>query len=125
MSNPGNLKYSKEHQWLKLDGTKAQVGITAFAVKQLGDIVFIELPKVGAVFKAGDTLGVVESTKTASDVFYPVSGRVVAVNGALNDEPELIGSDPYGKGWLVEIECADKKETDALLDAAAYDAIAK
>ena len=124
MDFPKNLKYSKEHQWLSIEGASAKVGLTAFAVKQLGDIVFIELPAPGDTFKAGDTLGVVESTKTASDVFYPVSGKILSVNEALNDAPETINSDPYGAGWLVEIECTNKAELDALLDSVSYQAIA-
>ena len=123
MSLPSDLKYSKDHEWLKIEGATATIGITDFAAKQLGDIVFVELPKVGASFKAGDTLGVVESTKTASDVFYPVSGKVLAVNEALLDAPELINQEPYGQGWFIKVECATPGEFDGLLDAAAYQAL--
>ncbi|MDR0965339.1 MAG: glycine cleavage system protein GcvH [Myxococcales bacterium] len=123
MSLPNDLKYSKDHEWLKLDGTSVTIGITAFAAQQLGDIVFVELPKVGSAFKAGDALGVVESTKTASDVFYPISGKVLAINEALLDAPELINQDPYGKGWFVQIECSNPAELDTLLDANAYAAL--
>lgn len=123
MSVPSDLKYSKDHEWLKLDGSTATIGITDFAAQQLGDIVFVELPQVGTAFKAGETFGVVESTKTASDVFYPVSGKVLAVNEALVDAPELINQEPYGKGWFIQVECADPSELDALLDASAYAAL--
>ncbi len=120
MSVPSDRKYSKDHEWLKLDGDTATVGITEFAAAQLGDIVFVELPEVGASFQAGQSFGVVESTKTASDVFYPVSGKVLAVNDALLDAPELVNQDPYGKGWFIKIQCANNAELDALLDANTY-----
>ena len=123
MSSPRDLKYSKEHQWLALEGSEAQVGLTEFAVGQLGDIVFVDLPAVGTAFRAGDVLGTVESTKTSSDIFYPVSGRVIGVNEALADAPELINQDPCGQGWLVRIECSDLSEVGALLDADAYRAV--
>ena len=125
MASPNNLKFSKEHQWLALSGTKARIGLTDFATSQLGDIVFIELPHPGDTFHAGDTLGVVESTKTASDIFFPVSGKVLSANDALIDAPETINSDPYGKGWLVEIECSAPAEVAGLMDADAYRAIAR
>lgn len=120
MHLPGDLKYSKDHEWLRLEGTNAILGITDFAAEQLGDIVFIDLPKVGAIFKTGDVLGVVESTKTASDIFYPINGKILAINEALLESPELINQEPYGKGWFVKIECTDLSELDALLDANAY-----
>lgn len=123
MTVPSDLKYSKDHEWLKIDGSTATIGITDFAAQQLGDIVFVELPKVGATFRAGETFGVVESTKTASDVFYPVSGKVLAINEALVDAPELINQEPYGKGWFIQVECANQDEIDALLDAGAYAAL--
>lgn len=123
MSVPSDLKYSKDHEWLKIEGSTATIGITGFAAQQLGDIVFVELPKVGTAFKAGEALGVVESTKTASDVFYPVSGKVLAVNEALMDAPELINQEPFGQGWFIRVECANPAELEALLDADAYAAL--
>ncbi len=123
MSSQRGLKYSKEHQWLALEGKEALVGLTEFAVGQLGDIVFVDLPAPGTAFRAGDVLGTVESTKTSSDIFYPVSGRVIGVNEALNDTPELINQDPCGKGWLVRIECSDVNEVGSLMDADAYKAV--
>ena len=122
MSNvPSNLKYSKDHEWVKLEGNLATVGVTAFATEQLGDIVYVELPKAGAKVKAGATLGVVESTKAVSDVFCPVSGTVTEVNAPLADAPETLNQDPYEKGWMIKIELADAKEIDGLMDAARYE----
>ena len=121
MSNvPANLKYSKDHEWAKLEGKTVTMGITSFAVEQLGDIVFVDLPKKGDAVKAHGTCGAVESTKATSDVFSPVTGKVADVNSALSDAPETINQDPYEKGWLVKIEIADAKELDALMDAATY-----
>jgi len=121
MSNvPANLKYSKDHEWAKLEGSTLTMGITAFAVEQLGDIVFVDLPKVGESVKAHGTCGAVESTKATSDIFSPVTGKILEVNAALADAPETINQDPYEKGWLVKLEVADPKELDALMDAAAY-----
>ncbi|MGC4120997.1 MAG: glycine cleavage system protein GcvH [Myxococcales bacterium] len=121
MSNvPANLKYTKDHEWAKLEGKTVTMGITAFAVEQLGDIVFVDLPKKGDAVKAHGTCGAVESTKATSDIFSPVTGKIVDVNSALSDAPETINQDPYEKGWLVKIEVADAKELDALMDAAKY-----
>ncbi len=120
MNVPADLKYSKDHEWAKLEGNIVTMGITAFAVEQLGDIVFVDLPKSGDAVKAHGTCGAVESTKATSDVFSPVTGKVVEVNSGLSDAPETINQDPYGKGWLVKIEVADVKELDALMDAAKY-----
>ena len=117
---PTNLKYTKDHEWAKLDGKTITMGITAFATEQLGDIVFVDLPKKGDKLKAGGTCGAVESTKAVSDVFSPVTGTVVDINAALSGAPETINQDPYEKGWLVRIELADPKELDALMDAAKY-----
>jgi glycine cleavage system H protein len=122
---PTNLKYTKDHEWAKLEGKTITMGITAFATEQLGDIVFVDLPKKGDKVKAGSTLGAVESTKAVSDVFSPVTGTVVDVNGALSGAPETINQDPYDKGWLVKIELADAKELDALMDAGKYTEHAK
>jgi glycine cleavage system H protein len=119
---PSDLRYTKDHEWAKAAGMVATVGITAFACEQLGDVVYVELPKKGDKVKAGVAFGVVESTKATSDVFSPVSGTVQEVNSALADAPETINEDPYGKGWLVKIAFTDPKEMDALMDSAKYSA---
>ena len=118
---PANLRYAKSHEWLKLesDGT-ATVGITDYAQGSLGDITFVQLPKVGAVLKGGEAFGVVESVKAASDLLAPVGGAVVAVNAALNTAPEIVNREPYGGGWILKLKPANPAEIDALLDAAAY-----
>ena len=120
MQVPQHLRYSSDHEWVALEGTRAKVGITDYAQDALGDVVYVQVPAVGAVVKAGDSFGEVESTKSVSDIYAPMSGTVVAVNAALADSPELLNSDPYGAGWLCEIECTDPAENDALLDAGAY-----
>lgn len=118
---PEDLKYTEEHEWLATtDSGAVRVGITDYAQDQLGDVVFVELPKVGATVEAGSPLGEVESTKSVSEIFAPVAGTVVAVNTALDDTPELINSDPYGEGWIVEINAGDPSALDGLMDAAAY-----
>ncbi len=120
MQVPQHLRYSSDHEWVALEGTRAKVGITDYAQDALGDVVYVQVPAVGAVVKAGDSFGEVESTKSVSDIYAPMSGTVVAVNAALADSPELLNSDPYAAGWLCEIECTDPAEIDALLDAGAY-----
>ena len=120
MAYPDDLCYSKEHEWVRVDGSRATIGITSFAAEELGDIVFVELPEVGAVLKQFATFGVVESVKAVSDLFAPVSGEVMEVNDALRDAPELLNSDPFGEGWIAKVELADPAELDALMDAAAY-----
>ncbi|MBA2291917.1 MAG: glycine cleavage system protein GcvH [Gemmatimonadales bacterium] len=120
MANPGNLKYSAEHEWLADDGT---VGITAFAVEQIGDIVFVELPAVGSSVTQSQPFGVIESVKAVSELFAPASGKVVAVNDTLADAPETVGDDCYGAGWLVKIEVSDPAELDKLKDADGYQAM--
>ena len=114
------LKYTKTHEWVKLTGTKAKVGITDHAQEALTDIVFVELPTVGKEVSKGEELCVVESVKSVSEVYAPVSGKVVAVNTKLDDSPEVINASPYDDGWLVELEIKDKAEVGMLLDAAAY-----
>lgn len=116
------LKYSKEHEWVKLDGNRATVGITDFAQAELGDIVFVELPAVGQQLTANTTFGTVESVKTVSDLFAPLSGKVVEVNERLQDSPELVNSSPYEDGWMVVLEVADTRGLAELLDAADYEA---
>ncbi|MBI5544224.1 MAG: glycine cleavage system protein GcvH [Deltaproteobacteria bacterium] len=118
---PANLKYTKDHEWAKVEGKTLTMGITAFATEQLGDIVFVDLPKKGAALKAGATCGAVESTKAVSDVFSPVTGTVLEANAALSDAPETINQDPYEKGWLVKIELANPAELEGLMDAAKYE----
>lgn len=121
MSIPKELRYTAEHEWVKLDGGQAHVGITTYAQDQLGDVVYVELPKVGAKVTAMKPFGVVESVKAASDLFSPLTGTVTAVNARLLDEPELVNGDPYGDGWMLVIDPADEAELATLLDAAAYE----
>jgi len=118
---PADLRYTKEHEWAKLEGDKARVGITAFAQEQLGDVVFVELPKVGAKVTAMKTFGVVESVKAVSDLFAPLSGEVVEANTDLTKKPETVNSDPYGQGWMIVIKLANPKEMDGLMSAADYE----
>lgn len=123
MSNvPQNLKYSKEHEWVRVDGNLAYIGITDFAQDELGDIVFVELPDTGRTLAANETFGTVESVKTVSDLFAPVSGKVVQTNDKLGDSPELVNSDSYGEGWMIVVELANPSELDDLLDSAGYEA---
>ena len=121
---PTDLRYTREHEWVRVEDGVATVGITAHAADQLGDIVFVELPAVGAALAAGKAFGVVESVKAVSDLFAPVSGAVLETNGELAGRPELANADPYGDGWMIRISVSDAGELDALLDAAAYEAIA-
>jgi len=118
---PADLRYTKEHEWAKLEGDKVRVGITAFAQEQLGDVVFVELPKVGAKVTAMKTFGVVESVKAVSDLFAPLSGEVVEANTELTKKPETVNSDPYGQGWMIVIKLANPKEMDGLMTAADYE----
>lgn len=118
---PSELKYSKEHEWVRVDGNKAYIGITDFAQAELGDIVFVELPEVGAQISANQTFGTVESVKTVSDLFAPVAGKVVEVNASLVDAPEHVNHSPYGDGWMIVIELNDKSELATLLDASGYE----
>ena len=118
---PADLRYTKEHEWAKLEGDKARVGITAFAQEQLGDVVFVELPKVGAKVTAMKTFGVVESVKAVSDLFAPLSGEVTEANTELTKKPETVNSDPYGQGWMIVIKLSNPKEMDGLMSAADYE----
>jgi glycine cleavage system H protein len=118
---PAGLKYTREHEWAKVEGDRARIGITAFAQEQLGDVVFVELPKVGARVTAMKTFGVVESVKAVSDLFAPVSGEVVEANADLPKSPELVNTDPYGKGWMLVIRMSNPKEMDGLMSAADYE----
>jgi glycine cleavage system H protein len=120
---PKDLRYTKDHEWVRVDGDEATVGITAYAADQLGDIVFVELPEVGRSLGQFATFGVVESVKAVSDLFAPVGGEVVETNDALTTKPELVNSEPYKGGWMVRLRLADAGQLDELLDAAAYDAL--
>jgi glycine cleavage system H protein len=117
---PTDLKYTNDHEWLRAAGARWRVGITQFAVDQLGDITLVDLPKEGDLVTKGQKFGVIESVKSVSDLYAPVSGKVTAVNAALKDAPEEVNADPYNKGWMIEIEANDKSEVDELMDAAAY-----
>ncbi|HZZ83443.1 MAG TPA: glycine cleavage system protein GcvH [Anaeromyxobacteraceae bacterium] len=120
MTLPDDLKYTKEHEWCRVKGNRAIIGITDHAQSSLGDIVYVELPEVGDLVKKGESFGVVESTKAVSELFAPVSGKVVEVNDPLSDAPETINEDPYEEGWMIQVEVSDEKELAELLDAAAY-----
>ncbi len=118
---PGQLRYTKEHEWIRIDGDEAVIGITQYAADQLGDIVFVELPDVGRALEQAATFGVVESVKAVSDLFAPISGEVTATNDVLGATPEVVNTDPYGEGWLVRVRFADAAQVDGLLDATAYE----
>ena len=118
---PAELRYTKEHEWAKLEGDKARICITAFAQEQLGDVVFVELPKVGVKITAMKTFGVVESVKAVSDLFAPLSGEVVEVNAELPKTPEVVNADPYGKGWMIVIKLVNAKEWEGLMRAGDYE----
>lgn len=118
---PSDLRYTKDHEWVRLDGDVATVGLTAYAADQLGDVVFVELPEVGRTLAHHATFGVIESVKAVSDVFAPVAGEVTDANGDLAGSPEVVNSDPYGAGWLIRLRIADPAAIDELLDAAAYE----
>jgi glycine cleavage system H protein len=120
MNIPDDLRYSPEHEWVRLTGTVARIGITDFAQDSLGDVVYVQLPDVGLDVVAGASVSEIESTKSVSDVYVPVTGVVSASNDALADQPELVNSDPYGDGWMFEVEVADTSEVEGLLDAAGY-----
>jgi glycine cleavage system H protein len=120
---PADLKYTKSHEWVRVDGNLATIGITDHAQSELGDIVFVDLPAVGAEISQGNSFGTVESVKTAADVYAPISGKVVAANAGLSSASELMNSDPYGDGYMVTIEMSDASQLDGLLDAAAYSAL--
>ncbi|PTQ54288.1 MAG: Glycine cleavage system H protein [Hydrogenibacillus schlegelii] len=120
MEFPAELRYSREHEWVRVEGNRAYIGITDFAQDELGDIVYVELPEVGATVKAGEPFGTVESVKTVSELYAPVSGTVVEVNARLADEPELVNRAPYTDGWMIVVEMSRPEELAALLDAEAY-----
>ena len=122
MEFPANLRYTKEHEWARQEGNRVVVGITDYAQKELGDVVFVELPEVGTTIEAMGTFGVVESVKAVSDLYAPVSGTIVEANTILEDQPELVNASPYGQGWMVVIEAANTEEFQQLLTAAEYQA---
>ena len=122
MNTPEELKYSEDHEWVRVDGNIATIGITDFAQDQLGDVVYVDVPDVGASSAAGDAISEVESTKSVSDIIAPVSGKVVEANAALDDDPTTINSDPYGAGWIYKVEMSNPGDLDSLLDAAGYSA---
>lgn len=123
MNIPEDLRYSREHEWVRVEGTVARVGITDFAQDSLGDVVFVQLPDVGREVSAGTSVSEVESTKSVSDIYAPLAGVVCAVNGTLTDQPELVNADPYGAGWMFDLEVGAAPDLGALLDAAGYRAL--
>lgn len=123
MNVPDDLRYSSDHEWIRALGTRVRIGITDYAQDALGDVVYVQVPKEGTTVTAGDSFSEVESTKSVSDIYAPVSGTVVAVNSALDASPETLNSDPYGEGWICEIEMSDPSQVDGLLDADGYRAL--
>ncbi len=123
MQIPSDLRYSKDHEWVAVEGNRARVGITDYAQDALGDVVYVQPPTVGATVTAGDSFGEIESTKSVSDVYSPLSGTVVAVNDGLGATPDSLNTDPYGSGWICDIEMSNPSELDELLDAAGYEAL--
>jgi len=122
MNIPKELKYTKDHEWIKVDGNTGYIGITDFAQGELGDVVFIDIASDLAEITVGSSFGTIEAVKTVSDMFAPVTGKVLEVNPKLGDEPQLLNSDPYGEGWIIKIELADAAQLNELMDAAAYEA---
>ncbi|HEU4469687.1 MAG TPA: glycine cleavage system protein GcvH [Flavisolibacter sp.] len=120
MNFPDNLRYTKDHEWIRLDGDQAVIGITDFAQRELGDIVYVEIETVGQPLKAGEVFGTVEAVKTVSDLYLPVAGTITEVNSKLNDNPESVNSDPYGEGWMVKMTLSNPADADALMTADAY-----
>ena len=123
MNFPSDLRYTKDHEWIKLEGDVATIGITDFAQRELGDIVYVEVETIGKALQAGAVFGTVEAVKTVSDLFLPVSGAVTELNAELANAPELVNNDPYGKGWMVKMKVDNPADVSSLLDAAAYEAL--
>lgn len=123
MNFPAHLKYTKDHEWILLDGNIATIGITDYAQRELGDIVFVEVETIGKELEAGEVFGTVEAVKTVSDLFLPVTGTVTELNPHLKNEPDSVNNDPYGKGWMVKMTVKDTADVEALMDAAAYEAL--
>lgn len=122
MNFPGNIKYTSEHEWIRVEGNEAYVGITDYAQSELGEIVFIDVPTEGETVAQGEVFGSIEAVKTVSDLNMPVTGEVLEINGALDAQPELVNNDPYGEGWIIRISVKDPAELGSLMDAAAYEA---
>ena len=120
MNYPDNLRYTKDHEWVRMEGDEAIIGITDFAQHELGDIVYVEVETVGQQLEAGKVFGTVEAVKTVSDLYIPVAGTILQVNPNLNNNPELVNTDPYGEGWMVKVRVANPADVDGLMDAAAY-----
>lgn len=123
MNIPANLKYSPDHEWIKIEGNIATVGITDFAQGQLGDVVFVDIPSEGETLEKSDVFGAIEAVKTVADAFMPVSGKIIEINANLESSPESVNKDPYQEGWMIKIEMSDLSEVDSLLDAEAYKAL--
>ncbi|ADQ80986.1 glycine cleavage system H protein [Paludibacter propionicigenes WB4] len=123
MNVPANLKYTKEHEWIRLEGTTAFVGITDYAQSELGEIVFVEVETVGETLAEGDVFGTVEAVKTVSDLYLPIDGKILEFNEGLEDKPELVNEDPYGEGWMIKIEVSDAAQAESLLSASEYEAL--
>lgn len=123
MNIPSNLKYTKDHEWVLIEGDTATVGVTDFAQGELGDVVFIEIETEGESLDQGDTFGTIEAVKTVSDLFMPVAGEITEVNPRLEENPEIVNSDPYGEGWMVKVRVSDASQTEGLLSAADYEAL--
>ena len=124
MNFPDQLRYTKDHEWISIDGNTATIGITDFAQRELGDIVYVEVETIGKSLQAGDVFGTVEAVKTVSDLFLPVSGTITELNPALQGKPELVNTDPYGEGWMIKMTVTDPAEVEQLMDSKAYEAIA-
>ena len=122
MNFPENIRYTSEHEWIRVEGDEAYVGITDYAQSELGEIVFVDVPTLGETVGQGEVFGSIEAVKTVSDLNMPVSGEVLEINGALDAQPELVNNDPYGEGWIIKISVKDAAELDSLMDAAAYQA---
>lgn len=123
MNVPSDLKYTKEHEWIRIEGDEVVVGVTDFAQGELGDVVFVEIETEGESLSKGDPFGTIEAVKTVSDLYMPVDGKVVEANAALEDTPELINSDPFGEGWMIRIRCSDSTQLDELISSADYEAL--
>lgn len=123
MNFPADLRYTKDHEWIKLEGDMATIGITDFAQRELGDIVYVEVETVGKELEAGTVFGTVEAVKTVSDLYLPVSGTITEFNAALNGAPESVNNDPYGAGWMIKMKVSNPEEVNSLMDASAYEAI--
>lgn len=123
MNFPANLRYTKDHEWISLEGDVATIGITDYAQRELGDIVYVEVDTIGKKLEAGEVFGTVEAVKTVSDLFLPVSGTITELNSALGNAPELVNNDPYGEGWMVKMTVTNPADVESLMDAAAYEAV--